>query len=86
MTAMTDLRTGRPVHRPLTDQHLLVVGQTGSGKTTTALALLDQLQQTDQTAIVFDPTGEYARLPHAVTYRLGDNAYLEAGRLDLGEL
>lgn len=86
MTAMTDLRTGRPVHRPLTDQHLLVVGQTGSGKTTTALALLDQLQQTDQTAIVFDPTGEYARLPHAVTYRLGDNAYLEAGRLDPGEL
>lgn len=86
MTAMTDLRTGRPVHRPLTDQHLLVVGQTGSGKTTTVLALLDQLQQTDQTAIVFDPTGEYARLPHAVTYRLGDNAYLEAGRLDPGEL
>lgn len=72
---MTNQQTGQPVRRPLTDQHLLVVGQTGSGKTTPTLALLNQLQQTDQTAIVLDPTGEYAQLPNAVTYRLGANAY-----------
>lgn len=85
MQALTNLRTGAPVHcQP--DRHLLVVGQTGSGKTTTTLALLNQLQQADQTAIVFDPTGEYAQLPNAVTYRLGDNAYLEAGRLDADAL
>lgn len=71
--AMVNQRTGQPV------RHLLVVGQTGSGKTTTTLALLNELQQTD-------PTGEYAQLPNAVTYRLGANAYLEGGRLDAGEL
>lgn len=65
-TAMTNLQTGQPVDQDLTSQHLLVVGQTGSGKTTTTLALLDQLQRTDQTAIVFDPTGEYTQLPNAV--------------------
>ena len=84
--AMVNQRTGQPVRRPLTARHLLVVGQTGSGKTTTTLALLNELQQTDQTAIILDPTGEYAQLPNAVTYRLGANAYLEAGRLDAGEL
>ena len=84
--AMVNQQTGQPVRRPLTARHLLVVGQTGSGKTTTTLALLNELQQTDQTAIILDPTGEYAQLPNAVTYRLGANAYLEAGRLDAGEL
>ncbi len=84
--AMVNQRTGQPVRRPLTARHLLVVGQTGSGKTTTTLALLNELQQTDQTAIILDATGEYAQLPNAVTYRLGANAYLEAGRLDAGEL
>ena len=84
--AMVNQRTGQPVRRPLTARHLLVVGQTGSGKTTTTLALLNELQQTDQTAIILDPTGEYAQLPNAVTYRLGANAYLEGGRLDAGEL
>ena len=84
--AMVNQQTGQPVRQPLTARHLLVVGQTGSGKTTTTLALLNELQQTDQTAIILDPTGEYAQLPNAVTYRLGANAYLEAGRLDAGEL
>lgn len=84
--AMVNQQTGQPVRRPLIARHLLVVGQTGSGKTTTTLALLNELQQTDQTAIILDPTGEYAQLPNAVTYRLGANAYLEAGRLDAGEL
>ncbi|MCW4388175.1 ATP-binding protein [Limosilactobacillus oris] len=83
---MVNQQTGQPVRRPLIARHLLVVGQTGSGKTTTTLALLNELQQTDQTAIILDPTGEYAQLPNAVTYRLGANAYLEAGRLDAGEL
>lgn len=84
--AMVNQQTGQPIRRPLTARHLLVVGQTGSGKTTTTLALLNELQQTNQTAIILDPTGEYAQLPNAVTYRLGANAYLEAGRLDAGEL
>lgn len=84
--AMVNQQTGQPVRRPLIARHLLVVGQTGSGKTTTTLALLNELQQTDQTAIILDPTGEYAQLPNAVTYRLGANAYLEAGLLDAGEL
>ena len=64
--------------------HLLIVGQTGSGKTTTTLSLLDQFQHENQTAIVLDPTGEYAQLPNAVTYTLGENAYLEAGKLSAG--
>lgn len=66
--------------------HLLVVGQTGSGKTTTTLSLLNQLQHLNQTTIVFDPTGEYAQLPNAITYQLGANAYLEAGTLSAHEL
>ncbi|WP_367333581.1 ATP-binding protein [Limosilactobacillus sp.] len=66
--------------------HLLIVGQTGSGKTTTTLSLLDQFQHENQTAIVLDPTGEYAQLPNAVTYTLGENAYLEAGKLSASEL
>lgn len=78
--------TGQPVASSFFNQHLLIVGQTGSGKTTTALALLDQLQHENQTAIVLDPTGEYSQLPNAVTYRLGGNAYLEAGKLDASEL
>ncbi|QZN92756.1 ATP-binding protein [Limosilactobacillus panis] len=66
--------------------HLLIVGQTGSGKITTTLSLLDQFQHENQTAIVLDPTGEYAQLPNAVTYTLGENAYLEAGKLNASEL
>lgn len=66
--------------------HLLIVGQTGSGKTTSTLSLLSQLQQLDQTAIILDPTGEYAKLPNAITYRLGDNCYLEAGWLTVDQL
>ena len=66
--------------------HLLIVGQTGSGKTTSTLSLLSQLQQLDQTAIILDPTGEYAKLPNAITYRLGDNCYLEAGWLTFDQL
>lgn len=77
--------TGQPVASSFFNQHLLIVGQTGSGKTTTALSLLDQLQHENQTAIVLDPTGEYSQLPNAVTYRLGENAYLEAGKLDADE-
>lgn len=68
------------------NHHLLIIGQTGSGKTTTTLSLLDQLQRMSQTTIVFDPTGEYSQLPNAVSYRLGDNAYLEAGKLTAEEL
>ncbi|MGN1283663.1 MAG: ATP-binding protein [Limosilactobacillus sp.] len=67
-------------------RHLLIVGQTGSGKTTSTLSLLSQLQQLNQTAIILDPTGEYKKLPNAITYRLGDNCYLEAGRLTADQL
>lgn len=70
----------------LVKRHLLIVGQTGSGKTTTTLSLLNQLQQANYTTIIFDPTGEYAQLPNAVTYRLGENAYLEAGQLTADQL
>lgn len=70
----------------LFSHHLLIVGQTGSGKTTTRLSLLGQLQQLNQTAIIFDSTGEYAKLPNAITYRLGDNCYLEAGKLTVDQL
>lgn len=71
-----------PTVQELTDAHLLITGQTGSGKTTTTLALLSQLQRLATTAIVLDPTGEYAKLPNAVVYRLGENAYLDAGQFD----
>ncbi|WP_302118334.1 ATP-binding protein [uncultured Limosilactobacillus sp.] len=67
-------------------RHLLIVGQTGSGKTTTTLSLLNYLQHRNQTTIVLDPTGEYAQLPNAITYKLGVNAYLEAGSLSANEL
>lgn len=70
----------------LVQRHLLIVGQTGSGKTTTALGLLSELQQANQTTIVFDPTGEYAKLPNTITYRFGDNAYLDPGNLSWPQL
>lgn len=69
----------------LVNHHLLVVGQTGSGKTTTALSLISQLQQANQTTIILDPTGEYSQLPNSVTYNLGENAYLEAGNFSSEE-
>lgn len=75
-----------PTIAQLLNQHLLIIGQTGSGKTTTALGLLSQLQSQGETAIVFDPTGEYAQLPNAVAYRLGSNAYLDVGQLTNHEL
>lgn len=67
-------------------KHLLIVGQTGSGKTTSTLALVNQLQQANYTNIIFDPTGEYRSLPNAIVYRLGDNAYLDAGTLSAQQL
>lgn len=70
----------------LVAHHLLVVGQTGSGKTTSTLLLLDQLQHANYTTIILDPTGEYSTLPNSVTYRLGKNAYLEAGQLTARQL
>ena len=70
----------------LLQHHLLIVGQTGSDKTTSTLSLLSQLQLLNQTAIILDPTGEYRRLPNAITYRLGDNCYLEAGKLTADQL
>lgn len=80
--------TGKPIQsvRPLVARHLLVVGQTGSGKTTSTLSLIDQLQHDSYTTIILDPTGEYSKLPNSVTYRLGDNAYLEAGQLTAQQL
>lgn len=79
---------GKPVQdaSSLVSHHLLVVGQTGSGKTTSTLSLLDQLQRTNYTTIILDPTGEYSKLPNSVTYKLGENAYLEAGQLSVRQL
>lgn len=70
----------------LTKRHLLIVGQTGSGKTTSTLTILDQLQTNAQANIVLDPTGEYAQLPNAIVYRLGENAYLEPGEFSASQL
>ncbi|MCQ2570327.1 MAG: ATP-binding protein, partial [Limosilactobacillus sp.] len=42
--------------------------------------------QANQTTIVFDPTGEYAKLPNTITYRFGDNAYLDPGNLSWPQL
>ena len=64
--------------KQLTKHHLLITGQT---KTTTALLLLSKLQNCNMTTIVLDPTGEYAQLPNATVYCLGENAYLDAGQL-----
>ncbi|WP_295728099.1 ATP-binding protein [uncultured Limosilactobacillus sp.] len=76
----TNSSTVVPTVHELTNGHLLITGQTGSGKTTTTLSLLSQLQRATSTAIVFDPTGEYTQLPNVVVYRLGGNAYLDAGQ------
>lgn len=83
---ITDQTTIKRLTTALFGHHLLIVGQTGSGKTTTTLSLLGQLQQLNQTAIILDPTGEYTKLPNAITYRLGDNCYLEAGKLTVDQL
>ena len=64
----------------------MIVGQTGSGKTTSTLTILDQLQTNAQANIVLDPTGEYAQLPNAIVYRLGENAYLEPGEFSASQL
>ncbi|MCI1974448.1 MAG: ATP-binding protein [Limosilactobacillus sp.] len=72
--------------RSLVAHHLLVVGQTGSGKTTSTLSLINSLQRESYTTIIFDPTGEYSKLPNSVTYKLGENAYLEAGQLSAHQL
>lgn len=82
------ISNGQPLNdvKPLVAHHLLVVGQTGSGKTTTTLSLLDQLQHANYTTIILDPTGEYSKLPNSVTYKLGENAYLEAGQLSAHQL
>lgn len=68
------------------NQHLLIVGQTGSGKSTTTVTLIDALMANDQTAIVIDPTGEYAHLPHAVVGKLGTNAFLDYRMLTATQL
>lgn len=83
---ITNQTTIKRLTTALFSHHLLIVGQTGSGKTTTTLSLLGQLQQLNQTAIILDPTGEYTKLPNAITYRLGDNCYLEAGKLTVDQL
>lgn len=75
-----------PTVEQLTGNHLLITGQTGSGKTTTVLSLLSHLQQTNTTTIVFDPTGEYGKLPNATVYQFGRNTYLDAGQFDSHQL
>ncbi|WP_259650392.1 ATP-binding protein [Leuconostoc rapi] len=62
--------------------HLLVVGATGSGKSTSMLSLVEQLQKAGQTTIIFDATGEYRHLDHAVVYQLGVNANLQMADLN----
>nr|WP_303093921.1 ATP-binding protein [Limosilactobacillus mucosae] len=44
------------------------------------------MQSSGQANIVLDPTGEYAQLPNAIVYRLGENAYLEPGEFSAAQL
>ncbi|GAB6092945.1 ATP-binding protein [Furfurilactobacillus curtus] len=90
---LTDVAVTRSQARPVRltadqwfNQHLLIVGQTGSGKSTTTVTLINALMENDQTAIVIDPTGEYAHLPHAVVGKLGTNAFLDYRMLTASQL
>ena len=80
------MKLGDECMNELTNRHLLIIGQTDSGKTTSTLTLLDQLQSSGQANIVLDPTGEYAQLPNAIVYRLGENTYLEPGEFSAAQL
>lgn len=62
--------------------HLMIVGATGNGKSTSLLSLVESLQQVQQTTIIFDATGEYSQIPHAITYTLGENANLDFSEID----
>lgn len=78
---------GKPLHLFAHSlNHLLIVGQTGSGKTTSTVALLSDYQRANRAAIILDPTGEYRHLPNTSVYRLGDNCYLDAGKLSVAQL
>lgn len=63
-------------------KHVLITGRTGSGKTCTAHSLIAQLQQEDETVIILDPTGEYSKLPNMVVYKLGENTFIDPGKID----
>lgn len=43
----------------LLNHHLMIVGATNSGKSTSALAILDKLNERDGKFLIIDPTGEY---------------------------
>ena len=73
----------------LLSHHLMIVGATGNGKSTSLLSLVESLQQSQQTSIIFDATGEYSQIPHAITYTLGEDANLdfaELGANDIGNI
>ncbi len=40
-------------------KHIQVMGDTGSGKSTLLMQILQQIEQRDETAIVYDPAGEF---------------------------
>ena len=65
----------------LLSHHLMIVGATGNGKSTSLLSLVESLQQLQQTSIIFDATGEYSQIPHAMTYTLGEDANLDFAEL-----
>lgn len=70
----------------LVSKHLLITGQTGSGKTTAALKMIMELKDNDQTVIVLDPTGEYGQQEGIVTYKLGENCFIDPGSLSATQL
>ncbi|GAK29920.1 ATPase [Weissella oryzae SG25] len=81
-----DVEIAKLAAKPLINNaHTLVIGQTGSGKTTTVLAAIDELQATNQTNIILDPTGEYSTVPNAIVYKLAENSYFEASRLSAND-
>ena len=42
-------------------QHFQIIGDTGVGKTTLIMQMLQQIQQRGETAVVYDPAGEYVQ-------------------------
>lgn len=74
-------------NQTLLAKHLLILGQTGAGKSTSAKQLVNQLQETNQINVIFDPTGEYDRdLNNQITYRLAENASIDLSAQSAEEL
>ena len=59
-----------PIPSSLETRHMAIIGTTGSGKTTALRQLLDGIEARDQTAIVYDTSGEF--IAHYYNPKRGD--------------